>query len=771
MPSALKKNAPGKRWRWLRRTLFTAAILFALAWLGIRFVPVPESLLRKPPESLELTDRTGQPLRETRVGERFQREIPLAAVPEILRQAMFAAEDKRFEKHGGVDWLATARSLATSARHMQFKSGASTISQQLVKIAVPRPRTLRTKVIEMATALRLEQLWSKDEILAAYLNRLDFGNLNFGIASAASYYFGKPPADLSIAESALLAGLPLNPSRLNPHSNPTGAKRRQTTVLRRMLEAGWITAEQHQQALEEPLRYRPPQRNFLAPHFVDLVLQDVADLSEKNTDGDNRPRMSGRVATTLDLELNRFIEQSLTERLAKLRDHNVHDGAVVVLDNRTREVLGLVGSGDYFAPGTGEVNGATVPRSAGSTLKPITYLLALERGDTPATVLPDIPTEFVTNTGPYNPTNYSRHCQGPVRFREALACSLNIPAVRLLQSLGGPLPLQRRLQSWGVTTLWREPSEYGLGLTIGNSEVRLLELTNLFATLARNGEFAHVRILPQLEHTMHSIQRPPAPRVKPELFWLIADILSDNAARQPQFGGASPLRFDFPVACKTGTSTDFRDNWAVGYTPEFTVGVWVGNFDGSPMDDVSGVSGAGPLLNDVFNYMHRRFGTSWFPRPPGVVQSAIDPLTGHLVDASKPGALREWHDAAQPPPDSSPSDYDSDGRVILSAEYARWAAGPENHLRGRISVRQDGSIHILSPAQGSTFVIDPDVPSTASIPLVATGSGVAWESHTLKFREQDGKTYAIAADGEHRITARDPRSGQTASTVIRVRSL
>jgi penicillin-binding protein 1C len=258
---------------------------------------------------------------------------------------MYAAEDKRFEKHGGVDWLATTRSLATSVRHMQFKSGASTISQQLVKIAVPRPRTLRTKVIEMATALRLEQLWTKDEILAAYLNRLDFGNLNFGIASAASYYFGKPPADLSIAESALLAGLPLNPSRLNPHSNPAGAKRRQTTVLRRMLEAGWITAEQHQQALEEPLRYRPPQRNFLAPHFVDLVLQDVADLSEKNTDGDNRPRMSGRVATTLDLELNRFIEQSLTERLAKLRDHNVHDGAVVVLDNRTREVLGLVGSG------------------------------------------------------------------------------------------------------------------------------------------------------------------------------------------------------------------------------------------------------------------------------------------------------------------------------------------------------------------------------------------------------------------------------------------
>lgn len=771
MQHASKKNAPHKLRRWLRRAGFALLILFILAWLGIRLVPVPEALLRKPPESLELTDRTGKPLRETRVGERFQKEIPLAQVPVVFQQAMFAAEDKRFEKHGGVDWLATARSLGQCIKYRRFTSGASTISQQLIKIAIPRPRTIGTKCIEMVTALRLEQLWSKEEILAAYLNRLDFGNLNFGIASASSYYFGKPPADLSIAESALLAGLPLNPSRLNPHTNPEGAKRRQSTVLRRMLEAGWLTAEQYQQALEQPLNYRAPQRTFLAPHFVNLVLQNVADLSEKSVEGDTRPRMSGSVATTLDLDLNHFIEQSLIERLAKLRDHNVSDGAVVVLDNRTREVLGLVGSGDFFAPGTGEVNGATVPRSAGSTLKPITYLLALERGDTASTVLADIPTEFVTGTGPYKPTNYSRHCQGPVRIREALACSLNIPAVRLLQSLGGPLPLQRRLQSWGITTLRSEPSEYGLGLTIGNSEVRLIELTNLFATLARYGEFAPVRILPQLEYTTHNIPRPPAPPVKPEHFWLIADILSDNAARQPQFGGASPLRFDFPVACKTGTSTDFRDNWAVGYTPEFTVGVWVGNFDNSPMNDVSGVSGAGPLLNDVFKYLNRRFGTTWFPRPAGIVEKAVDPLTGHLVDSSKPGAVIERFDAAMLPRNATSDDYDETGRVLLPAEYAPWAAGPENHLRERIHVRSDGGIHILSPAPGSTFIIDPDVPSTSNIPLVATTPGAVWKSATLQFREQAGKIYAIAADGEHQITALDPATGKTASTTIRVRSL
>jgi penicillin-binding protein 1C len=603
------------------------------------------------------------------------------------------------------------------------------------------------------------------------LNRIDFGNLNFGIASAASYYFGKPLGDLSNAEAALLAGLPLNPARLNPHTNPDGAKRRQTTVLRRMLENGWLNAEQHQQALDESLRYRAPQRTFLAPHFVDLVLQSVASPAEKTEPGDMRPRVQGRVTTTLDLELNRFIQQSITEKLAKLRDHNVHDAAAVVLENRSGEILGLVGSGDYFAPGTGEVNGSTQPRSAGSTIKPITYLLALERGDTPATILADVPTEFTTDTGPYRPENYSRHCQGPVRFREALACSLNIPAVRLLQSLGGALPLQRRLQAWGITTLPRDPAEYGLGLTIGNAEVRLLELANLFATLARQGEFRPVRIIPGLDYTRHAIPRPATPAIKPELFWLIADILADNAARQPQFGGASPLRFDFPVACKTGTSTDFRDNWAVGYTPEFTVAVWVGNFDGSPMNNVSGVSGAGPILHDIVQHLHDKRGTTWFSRPPGITERTVHPLTGHTIAEPREGSIFERFAEWQIPPSETPADYDAEGRVLLGAEFGRWTASTENHLGARVAIRSDGNIQIVSPASGSTFVLDPDIPTTALVPVLANSDNIHWESDTLKFRTQGGKTYAIAVEGRHRITARDTATGKTASTTIQIRSL
>ncbi len=773
--------------RWLKRTAFTLAVLFLAAWIGLKFVPVPESLLRTPPVSVEFTDRGGKTLRETRVGERFRREVKYAEIPQNVIHAMLAAEDKRFFSHSGVDWLAAGRAAVTSIRAGRKTSGASTISQQLIKLSVPRARTVKTKLIEMATALRLEQLWSKEEILAAYLNRLDFGNLNFGVAQAASYYFGKPLADLSNAEAALLAGLPWNPTRLNPHANPAAAKRRQETVLKRMLESGWLTQEEFDRALAEPLRYERARRAFNAPHFVDLVLQresgelaGVADASDASGEepASFRQRLQGEVRTTLDLDLNRFVERSVTERLASLRAQNVRDAAAVVLDNRTGEVLALVGSGDYFAPGSGMVNGATQPRSAGSTIKPVTYLLALERGDTPATVVPDVPTEFPTPTGPYRPENYHRHCQGPVRYREALACSLNIPAVRVLQSLGGAAPLQRRLQAWGVTTLPKPADEYGLGLTIGNAEVRLLELANLYATLARMGEWRSYRLLADA-----GAAPAPAPLslelqggvTHPQLCWLIADMLSDNAARTPGFGANSALRFNFPVACKTGTSTDFRDNWAMGYTPEFTVGVWVGNFDGAPMREVSGVTGAAPIMHDIMDHLHRRFGTTWFERPEGIVERAVHPLTGRAPADGEPPraeAVVEKFAAGNPPPPAGADDFDSAGRVRLGAEYTEWAASADNQLRDRVALADAGRLHLISPQPGSTFLVDPDVPSSGLVPLVASGSGrLVWECSTLALQEKAGRFFAVAAEGRHELTARDPRSGEMVRTWVVVKAL
>ena len=749
------------KWRRVLWSTARVAILLAGAgWFVLRFVPIPAALTAPLAPSLELTDRHGATLRETRVEERFSREVPFAEIPPSLVRAMLAAEDKRFFDHHGVDVLATLRAVFANARHARVTSGASTITQQLVKNAAPRPRSLRTKCIEAATALRLEQVWSKEQVFAAYVNRIDFGNLNVGVAAAASYYFAKPLADLSDAECAFLAGLPKNPSRLNPHAAFAAAKKRQETVLRRMHGAGWLTAEQWDRAAHEPLTLRPARRLFRAPHFVDLVLRDL-------------PRGAGAsFATTLDLDLNRFTEDAVRARLSKLRGQNVRSAAAVVLDNASGDVLALVGSEDYFAPAAGQVNGAWAPRSAGSTFKPFTYLLALERGATPATVVADVPALFATPTGLYRPENYNRRCAGPVSYRQALGNSLNIPAVRVLAGLGGASALQERLRAWGLTTLEKPAGEYGLGLTIGNAETRLLELANGYATLARMGEWRPYRLsAANAQRSTPNAQRSMDPRT-PDAAWLIADMLSDNSARARSFGLHSALRFDFPVACKTGTSTDYRDNWAVGYTPEFTVGVWVGNFDGSPMRDVSGVSGAAPILHDVFEHLHARFGTAWFATPASIVERDVQPLTGRLLAEPRADSVREKFLRDRLPPLESPEDYDTDGRVKLGTEYLTWSRSSEGMLPGKATVDpHTPGLHLVSPIPGTTFLLDPDLPSSRRIPLVAQGSGpLVWQSPSVECREIGGKAVAIVGEGEHRLTVRDA-SGRSAETWIRVKAL
>ena len=733
-----------------------------LAWLGLKLVPLPAALLRPAVQSRELTDRHGVTLREVRVEERFTREITLPEVPPQMVHAMLAAEDKRFFQHGGIDLLAIVRASWNNATHRRVTSGASTITQQLVKISEPRPRTLRTKCLEAVRALRLEQLWTKQEILAAYFNRIDFGNLNIGIASAANYYFGKPLADLSDAEAAFLAGLPKNPTRLDPHRATRAAKRRQEVVLGRMEKAGWLTADQAARARTEALHLQAPQRLFRAPHFVDLVLRDLPVSAP------------AKVVTTLDLELNRFVDGAVRDQLARLHTKNVHDAAAVVLDNTSGDVLALVGSQNYFAPGTGQVNGAWARRSAGSTFKPFTYLLAIERGASPATIAADVPVVFATPTGIFRPENYSHRCYGPLRYRLALANSLNIPAVRVLASIGGAATLQERLRGWGMTTLEESPEHYGLGLTIGNAETRLLELANAYATLARMGEWRPYRLVEAgksaVELRTSNFEPPPT---TPAAAWLVADMLSDNAARAISFGTQSALRFDFPVACKTGTSSDFRDNWAVAYTPEFTVAVWTGNFDGSPMREVSGVTGAAPIMHAVVAHLHARFGTSWFTQPPQIVEREVHPVTGKRLTKTRSEAVREKFIAGQEPPLEGPDDYDADGRAVLGPEFAEWSRSAENGMTARTVLAPGATpLRLVSPLPGTTFLVDPDLPSSVRVPLRASGPGaIRWESKSLEVRESDGRIFAIATEGDHKLIARDPATGQTAETWIRVKLL
>lgn len=788
LPGTTQPVPTGGRLRRLVRTgLWGAAAMATLAavgWLAIDWVPLPPAVFAPPPAPLELQDASGRPLRQLRDDEGFVgRRVTLAEVPQHLINATVAAEDKRFWSHPGVDWRATLRAAVGYVRHRRVVSGASTITQQLLKLADYQPRTVRTKLVEAARALKLERFWSKERILAEYLNRIDYGNFNRGCAAAAAYYFDKPLPALTLAEAALLAGLPQAPSRHNPHTNLDGARTRRHYVLERMLVNGRITPDQYEQALEEPIRLAAASRDFRAPHFVDFLI-------EREQQSPTLPD-SGIVRTTLDLELQTAAEHSLRHHLALLRDRHVREGAVVVLDNTAGGVLAMVGSPDYFEPTAGQVNGAWASRSAGSTLKPFTYLLAYEHGASPATIVADVPSAFPTATGVFAPVNYDRRFHGPVRTRLALANSLNVAAVRVLASLGGPTLLRDRLSACGLTTLGKPADFYGLGLTIGNSEVRLLELVNAYASLARLGVHLPWRLTNQTP--------PPTPqRLFPaDCAWLIANVLDDDAARETAFGRGSPLRLPFPVACKTGTSSDFRDNWAIGYTPGFTAGVWVGNFDGSPMQEVSGISGAGPVLHEVFQWLHEHRGTTWYERPETVTEQWVNPVTGRLVarrngaaDQAGPGPatpvstdrpapppfapVREVFLTRSAPPLETAADFDALGRVCLGPEYSEWLATSESPLVNRaVSNGAAAPLEITWPVAGTVLFLDPDLPEEGSrLRLQARAIGaVEWHSATLKIDADASGQWAELSPGRHRLEVLAPATGQRATTWIEVHRL
>ena len=479
------------------------------------------------------------------------------------------------------------------------------------------------------------------------------------------------------------------------------------------------------------------------------------------------PKQDAATRTTLDLELNHQVESSLNDQLARIADKHATSGAVVVIENATGQVLALAGSGDYFRPGAGQINGAWVARSPGSAIKAFTYALALERGANPCTVVADVPTEFATPTGNYAPNNYNHRFYGPVSLRFALGNSLNVAAIRVLGLAGGPEALHRCLRELGLTTLDHSAEYFGLGLTLGNAEVRLLELTNAFATLARGGKYQPYRLLLREGHAT------PARRVfDARAAFLVADMLSDNGARAASFGLESYLRFDFPVACKTGTSSDYRDNWAIGFTPEFTVGVWVGNPDNSPMRGITGVTGAAPILHDVFTYLHDQRGTSWFKRPEGIAEFSVQPFTGREMPRNRAGALLEkcmWTPEAE-----RAGDYDEAGRVVLPRDYAAWLESSQNGLGNLVVCEKSAArLHIIAPAPGSVFFLDPDLPALDQrISVRAEGRGAVEWSGDLFPVEAKGTGFRLQLqNGIHVISARDSATGDIVQTWIDVRPL
>lgn len=743
-------------------------VLFCLAYFALPWLfPFPEALNSPPPAGAEITDRHGHPMRRLLAnGQRSLTSVSISEIPPSLVNATLAAEDKRFYSHGGIDFISLGRAMRDAVVRRRVNSGASTIAQQLVKITNPRPRTILTKVIEMLTARRIEMSWTKDQILEAYLNRLDYGNLRVGCATAAQGYFSKPLQDCSTAECAFLAGLPQAPTRLNPYHHLQRATRRQKYVLSKMAVASMITSEEKRRAEKEPLHLKRDYGEFAAPHFVDLVLAAHPT--------------SGGLRTSLDLPMQQFCERTIAERLHRLKDNRVGQAACVVIDNASGGVRALVGSRDYSDPTQGQVNGATARRSPGSALKPFAYMLAMQQGGGPATMVEDLPIEFNTPSGLYQPKNYSGRTYGPVSYRIALANSLNLAAVRVMQRIGGPETLVQALQSAGITTLTRPATDYGLGLVIGGGEVTLLELANAYATLARLGLHQPASLLESPTITAESSHL-----FDPASCYLLADILCDNEARIRSFGSQSALRLPFPVAVKTGTSTDYRDNWAIGFNPQFTVAVWTGNFDGTRMLGVSGVTGAGPIFRDIFTYLHSQNKQSWYPQPENIQRVDVDRLTGlptpaRWIELRQPVAEKFNRDHLPPPP--APDQYDDQGRVNLPNQFADWLLSRDNWLGGQVALAppqsplnaREKALRIISPLSGATFLLDPDLPDGGEIlPLRANrpDDQVDWSSETLAISKLAGRTTLRLKPGRHEIRVREKSSGENHVVRIEARKL
>ncbi len=492
-----------------------------------------------------------------------------------VTSALIAVEDRRFYSHPGIDPIAVARATRDNLRAGRVVSGASTITMQAGRmLRREQARTLSAKISDAVLALRLELWHSKEDILNLWLNRAYFGRGAHGIGQASMAWFGKPPSDLTLAEAAFLVGIPQRPAR-----TPAQLVQRQRHVLRALERAGVISPETAKDAEDQSLTFaEPPSHRALAAHLA-------IPLS-----GANQPN----TRTTIDFDLQRSVEALATAHLAGRRDEQIGNVAAIVLENETGRILAYLGSADYFDEhALGANDGVRMLRQPGSALKPFIYGLAFQKGMIgPDTILRDEETPFVEAGAAFSAENYDRRYHGPVPARVALASSFNIPALVLTHQLG-PGAVLETLQAQGFQSLSLDPEHYGVGIALGNGEVTLLELARAYAGLGR----------PELPR-VHAIAGSPLLRdaqsnLHPETGRLLLDILSDPLARAPGFGRGGPLELPFPLAAKTGTSKDYRDNWAVGVTPAHTIAVWAGNFDGAPMRSVSGVSGAGTLMHAI----------------------------------------------------------------------------------------------------------------------------------------------------------------------------
>jgi penicillin-binding protein 1C len=641
----------------VKRLLFAWLFLVGSACQGPVFaLPAFDSVKAAyRPSDVMLLDRHGTPVQTVRVDKTVRRLpwTPLQEMSPALLHALVLSEDRNFYEHAGVDWGALARSAWSNAFNTRTR-GASTLTMQLAGLLdddLARPaagRSVTQKVRQALTATELERAWTKSEIMEAYLNLVPFRGEIVGIDALAQTMFGKHPSGLDWEEAAIAAALVRGPNA----SAPVVTQRACGILKLQAQGCAGIAARTEMALVREGAM---PLGEQLAPHFARQAIRPDAIAGGR------------AIRTTLDARLQRVAIDALRTHLAELAGRNVEDGAIVVLDNASGDVLAWVGSSGDLS-GAAEVDGVLARRQPGSTLKPFVYEMAFEqRFITPATLLDDSPAQLPTASGLYLPQNYDRHFKGWVSARTALGASLNVPAVRVGTMLGADA-LFARLNAFGFA-LPESGGYYGASLALGSADVSLLALTNAYRALANGGLYREVNLRGRAA---------PAKRVADaSAVYLVADILADNTARARTFGLANALTTGGFAAVKTGTSKDMRDNWCVGYTDRYTIGVWVGNAGGEAMHDVSGVSGAAPIWQSIARHLHANSPSRAPAVPPGVVR-----------------ARAEFADAMEPPR----------GEVFLVGTEAKSAVSRP---------AGESQFGIASPVDGSLFALDPDMPPAA----------------------------------------------------------
>ncbi len=644
---------------WLAMTIL---LLAGLSFFLIKIFP----LLKELPSPDELTagnerfsvatqiyDRNGDKLYDLYDDER-RVLVKLADLPTYVGQASVAIEDKKFYQHGGFDPMGILRALIVNKTRGELAQGGSTITQQLMKKAfLTGEKSYDRKIKEIVLAMITEARYSKDQILEMYLNYISYGGTAVGIGSAAETYFGKKATELTLAEASLLAGLPQAPSRYSPFaSDTTAAKKRQAEVLKNMVELKFITQTQADEALAQELVYAQKRIELKAPHFVFYIRDQLIEQF-----GKEKVFKGGlKVITTLDLPLQEATQATISSEITTLEKLKVGNGAALTIKPNTGEILAMVGSKDYYDEAhDGQVNVTLAPRQPGSSIKPLVYATAFEqKALNPASILLDVPTCFENIGQPkYCPKNYNGGFNGPTTIRQALGSSLNIPAVKALRIIGLESFIDQA-QKLGITT-WENAKNYGWSLSLGGGEVKMIDLAQAFGTIANEGvkvpltgilkvedyqgQVLYEAQIEQREKLLDKMQSEPElsfeetkngteiTRVlQPEPAYLIADIMRDDKARWLGFGSRSELVIKGKeVAVKTGTTNDVRDNWTVGFTPKLLSIVWVGNTDGSPMNNrlVSGVTGAAPIWNKIMSLMLADQEVIWSEKPETIEEAMV----------------------------------------------------------------------------------------------------------------------------------------------------